>query len=81
MFLWSTDLDVSASFEEEVKLVKTKIAIEINQLDKIKIFSSPLQRCTNFAKKISDNIQIDPRVMELNLGDWEIVKIYSKRVS
>ena len=72
VFYGQTDLDVSASFEEEVKLVKTKIAIEINQLDKIKIFSSPLQRCTKLAKKISDNIQIDPRVMELNLGDWEM---------
>ena len=51
VFYGQTDLDVSASFEEEVKLVKTKIAIEINQLDKIKIFSSPLQRCTKLAKK------------------------------
>ena len=28
VFYGQTDLDVSASFEEEVKLVKTKIAIE-----------------------------------------------------
>ena len=70
IFYGQTDLDVSASFEEEVKVIKKKISKEINE--KIKIYSSPLKRCLKLAKKISDNVIIDPRIMELDLGDWEM---------
>ncbi|MBD22314.1 MAG: hypothetical protein CL572_01450 [Alphaproteobacteria bacterium] len=72
IFYGQTDLDVSSSFEEEVKLIKKKITHEIKELSRVKIFSSPLKRCVKLAKKISENIYIDSRIMELNLGDWEM---------
>ncbi len=72
IFYGQTDLDVSSSFEEEVKLIKKKITHEIKELSRVKIFSSPLKRCVKLAKKISENIHIDSRIMELNLGDWEM---------
>ena len=31
-----------------------------------------MKRCFKLAKKISDNVNLDPRIMELNLGDWEM---------
>ncbi len=72
IFYGQTDLDVSSSFEEEVKVIKKKITEIINEKNKIKIYSSPLKRCFKLAKKISDNVNLDPRIMELNLGDWEM---------
>ena len=72
IFYGQTDLYVSSSFEEEVKLIKKKITHEIKELSRVKIFSSPLKRCVKLAKKISENIYIDSRIMELNLGDWEM---------
>ena len=72
IFYGQTDLDVSSSFEEEVKLIKKKITHEIKELSRVKIFSSPLKRCVKLAKKISENVHTDSRIMELNLGDWEM---------
>ena len=54
-----------------MKVIK-KITEVINEKNKIKIYSSPLKRCFKLAKKISDNVNLDPRIMELNLGDWEM---------
>ncbi len=72
LFYGQTDLDVSSSFEEEVKVIKKKINEVIKKDGKIKIYSSPLKRCVKLAKKISDNFFLDSRIMELNLGDWEM---------
>lgn len=43
------------------------------------VFSSPLKRCVLLAKYIKDNIktiscQEDKRLMEMNFGDWEMMK-------
>ena len=43
------------------------------------VFSSPLKRCVLLAKYIKDNIktisyQEDYRLMEMNFGDWEMMK-------
>ena len=72
IFYGQTDLDVSNTFEEEVKIIKKKINKLITKDYKVKVYSSPLQRCRKLSQKISDNVILDPRIMELNLGDWEM---------
>ena len=72
IFYGQTDLDVSNTFEEEVKIIKKKINKLITKDYNVKVYSSPLQRCRKLSQKISDNVILDPRIMELNLGDWEM---------
>lgn len=38
------------------------------------IFSSPLKRCTSLANTFDTTMQEEPRLMELNFGDWEMKK-------
>ena len=71
-FYGQTDLDVSKTFESELILIKKKIDLLGIELDTIKFYSSPLQRCLKLAKSLSQNISIDPRLKEINLGDWEM---------
>ena len=73
IFYGQTDLDVSNTFEEEVKIIKKKINKLITKDYNVKVYSSPLQRCRKLSQKISDNVILDPRIMELNLGDWEMM--------
>ena len=77
IFYGQTDLDVSSSFENEVKHILKKIKTEEINIKRIKIYSSPLKRCIKLAKKISSDFEIDERLKELNLGDWEMKKMSS----
>ena len=77
VFYGQTVLDVSNTFEKEVKIIKKKIGELITKDYKVKVYSSPLQRCRNLSQKISDNVILDPRIMELNLGDWEMMPMHS----
>ena len=36
------------------------------------MYSSPLKRCLKLAKRISDEVETDSRIKELNLGNWEM---------
>ncbi len=71
-FYGQTDLDVSKNFETELKKIKIKLRAENIVLKKIKVYSSPLIRCKKLARSISKKIIFDNRIMELNLGDWEM---------
>ncbi|MCA6439713.1 MAG: alpha-ribazole phosphatase [Sediminibacterium sp.] len=66
-----TDLDVTDTFEEEVKSIQPHLPNYIKH-----VFSSPLQRCSKLAKALynSHDIQFHPDLMELNCGDWEMQK-------
>ena len=77
IFYGQTDLDVSDSFSSELAIIKKKIIVEEIDTKKIKVFSSPLKRCLKLARSISDNVIIDDRLKELNLGDWEMKKMSS----
>ena len=72
VFYGQTDLDVSSSFETELKKIKLKLQDENILLDKLKVFSSPLKRCVKLANSLTNQIILDERIMELNLGDWEM---------
>ena len=53
-------------FEKEFVAILKKLP---KQFDKV--YSSPLQRCSKLAAKLSNNPVFDNRLMELNFGDWE----------
>jgi len=71
-FYGQTDLDVSKSFDSELQLIKKKINVLDIDLNRIKIYSSPLKRCLKLAKSLSEDISVDSRLKEIDLGDWEM---------
>ncbi len=77
IFYGQTDVDVSANFLKEVSVIKKKLKDEGLDFKKTIVVTSPLKRCKKLAKKICDNFTVDPRLKELNLGDWELKKISS----
>ena len=77
VFYGQTDLDVSDSFEKEVKLIKKKIKNFDIDTNCIKVYSSPLKRCIKLTNKLTENYIVDERIKEMNLGDWEMKKMSS----
>ena len=77
VFYGQTDLDVSDSFEEEVKLIQKKIKNFNIDTNCIKVYSSPLKRCIKLTNKLTENYIVDERIKEMNLGDWEMKKMSS----
>ncbi len=74
-FYGQTDVDVSDSFLDEVDKVKKKINKENIDIKNIKVYSSPLKRCIKLTEQITKDYQIDDRIKEMNLGDWEMKKM------
>ena len=74
VFYGQTDLNVSDNFEEELLTIKEKLLCNIKNFNTISIYASPLKRCAKLAENLSDKVCYDKRVMELNLGDWEMKK-------
>ena len=72
IFYGQTDVDVSSNFINEVKIIKKKIEGEGINLKKILVISSPLKRCVKLATALNVSFKIDPRIKELDLGDWEM---------
>jgi alpha-ribazole phosphatase len=64
-----SDIDVKKTFKEEAD----KTLKEIPNLN-LKVYSSPLKRCSLLAQEISTQINFDDRLKELNFGDWEMKK-------
>lgn len=63
-----SDIDVSNTFMDEATVVKAQLANY--ELDTI--YTSPLQRCVKLADFCGfPNAIQEPRLMELNFGDWE----------
>ena len=77
VFYGQTDLDVSNSFDDEVKRIIEKLIKYNIDLENIRTFSSPLKRCVKLAKRVKEKFQIDDRIKEMNLGDWEMKKMDS----
>lgn len=65
-----TDIDVAASFEQELALIKMKLSN--TQFDAI--YTSPLQRCSKLAEALQhvSELVTDNRLLELQFGDWEM---------
>lgn len=65
-----SDLEVANTFEEEATIILKSVSFNEDTL----VYSSPLKRCTKLATKFSSTFITDPRLMELNFGDWELLK-------
>ncbi len=65
-----SDLEVDVNhFESELKIIQEKLPPDFDA-----VFTSPLQRCTTLAEKMSLNSISDNRLMEINFGEWELKK-------
>jgi len=64
-----TDLDVTASFEEEAAIIGNCLPDSIDQ-----VYSSPLQRCSKLARHLFPQQEpvLFPELMELHCGEWEM---------
>ncbi|MFA5985662.1 MAG: alpha-ribazole phosphatase [Methylococcaceae bacterium] len=63
-----TDLGLAESFADDARLVQQKLPVLRADC---RVFSSPLQRCLELAYLLSDTVTTDPRLLEINFGDWE----------
>jgi alpha-ribazole phosphatase len=66
-----TDLDTTETFEAEAKIIQQVLPTDIEH-----VFSSPLKRCSNLARFLFPNkdIQLHNDLMEINCGPWEMRK-------
>ncbi len=55
---------------EHVAVAAARIAVQLPP--KIPVFSSPLQRCRLLAEALHPAPQIDPRLQEMDFGEWEM---------
>jgi alpha-ribazole phosphatase len=64
-----TDLDITASFEQEASIIKNALNFNIDH-----VYTSPLQRCSKLAAFVFPNHTHihEPNLMELNCGNWEM---------
>jgi len=64
-----TDLDTTASFEEEAAIISTHLPPTVEQ-----VYSSPLQRCSKLARHLFPHLtpSYHPELMELHCGEWEM---------
>ncbi|MFI3320820.1 MAG: histidine phosphatase family protein [Rikenellaceae bacterium] len=71
----ASDIPLAESFEG-VDL--PKVLARYDQINCPRIYTSPLRRCSELASRIAQlmdgaTVIVDPRVMETNFGDWELV--------
>lgn len=63
-----SDIGITNSFASEVEKIHQKIPVtEISR-----VYSSPLQRCKLLAKTFNIPYTTDPRLKEMDFGDWEL---------
>ncbi len=64
-----TDVPLAESFAEECEILRSKLPA----FETCSLYSSPSSRCRRLAEQLYEgNILDDPRLMELNFGDWEM---------
>ncbi len=63
-----SDIDVTDTFDTEVATIHQQIAAQGHT----QLYSSPLQRCQKLAATWQLPIHTDPRLQEVNFGDWEL---------
>ncbi|GGX30392.1 alpha-ribazole phosphatase [Aquimarina muelleri] len=63
-----SDIGITNSFASEVEKIHQQIPVtEISR-----VYSSPLQRCKLLAKTFNMPFTTDPRLKEMDFGDWEL---------
>ncbi|MFP4476509.1 MAG: alpha-ribazole phosphatase [Desulfatibacillaceae bacterium] len=66
-FYGHTDVDLADTFRQEVRSVLKKLPDNPDA-----VYSSPSTRCVRLASRIDPDPVLDPRIMELNFGQWEM---------
>lgn len=63
------DVDIASTFESE----KNQIALSLLDENFGAVYSSPLLRCRKLAESVCNSVKViyDPRLMEMNFGEWE----------
>ncbi len=62
-----SDLPVADTFQTEKDQVISKLAKDFDR-----VYSSPLKRCSILANEITHEVKIEPCLMEMNFGSWEM---------
>lgn len=65
-----SDVQLADSQNDDIMKVKRKI----EQVKFQKAYTSPLKRCRVLAKELFGNSQVENRLLEMSLGDWELQK-------
>jgi alpha-ribazole phosphatase len=65
-----TDVPVNGAYDTLMPMIRRKLPVQ----DITASYSSPLRRCYDLARDICPLLETktDPRLMELNFGDWEM---------
>ncbi|MFZ2450805.1 MAG: alpha-ribazole phosphatase [Methylovulum miyakonense] len=63
-----TDIALDAGFAGELAKIRAKLP---DLPPDCPVFCSPLSRCLQLAECLSNNVQCDERLLEINFGDWE----------
>ncbi|MDD2725344.1 MAG: alpha-ribazole phosphatase [Methylovulum sp.] len=63
-----TDIALDDNFADELLKIRQKLP---DLPPDCPVFCSPLSRCLQLAGCLSDNVQQDGRLLEINFGDWE----------
>ncbi|MGM8362157.1 alpha-ribazole phosphatase [Flavobacterium sp. ARAG 55.4] len=61
-----SDVDLKEPYLDQFESIKSQIPADVI------VYSSPLLRCTQLAKYLSDTVITDSRLMEMHFGDWEL---------
>ena len=63
-----SDVPLAESFEDEFEALRKHLPANPGR-----VISSPLNRCRRLAEKlVGDDYEVDPRLIELNFGQWEM---------
>lgn len=62
-----TDLSLAETFKTEFEMVARQLPGHME-----KVYSSPLKRCRLLAQYLNAEFVIEPRLKEMNFGDWEM---------
>ncbi|GGM83749.1 alpha-ribazole phosphatase [Dyadobacter beijingensis] len=60
------ELLLHADFSNELEAVRSQLHLHFD-----KVYSSPALRCTELAKALDTGFETDPRLQELDFGEWE----------
>lgn len=62
-----SEIALADSFDAELANLKSRLSPPYGA-----VYSSPLQRCLELARRFTDSIETDARLLEYDFGDWEL---------
>lgn len=72
IYYGQTEVPLKENYLLEFKSIKDSISLS----DDVRVYSSPLSRCSKLSTYIAgERVQFDARLKEINFGDWEMKKV------